>query len=310
MHLTSGQPSPIFILGLLPRSGTNHLWDLLGLHPGTELMHPVYEDHLVRWSPHLVHYAEDVSQRWSPEWEVPSEEAAELLRSLGDGVAAWITGQSQRHVVTKMPSMEHADRFFDIFRSGPLLVVVRDGRSLAESGVRTFGWTYERAFRAYAASAQTLLDLQATAQSDRLHTVRFEDLVEHPDSTVRRLCEHCELDPDDFPYDRIADLPVRGSSALAGDGGNVHWAPTDKPEGFAPVERWHDWSPHLHRRFAELAGEQQRALGYELLDPPGSDTVGQRVGDFRDVVLDSMWRDARQRLGRVRRAVPRALKGE
>ena len=301
---------PIFILGLLPRSGTNHLWDLLGLHPDTELMRPVYEDHLVRWTPHLAYYVEDVSRRWSPEWEVSGDEADELLRSLGDGVAAWISGDSDRRVVTKMPSVQNAQLFFDVFRSSPLVVVVRDGRSLAESGARTFGWTYERAFRSYAGSAQVLLDLQATAPSDRLHVVRFEDLVEHPEDTVRRVCEHCALDPDAFPYERIAELPVRGSSALAGGGGNVHWARTDKPEGFAPVERWHSWSPHLHRRFAQLAGEQQRALGYDLLDQPGSDTVAERLGDLRDGLLDSTWRDVRERLGRVRRAVPRAVKGE
>ena len=310
MNSMSSQPAPIFILGLLPRSGTNHLWDLLGLHPATELMHPVYEDHLVRWTPHLVHYVEDVSRRWSPEWEVPADEATELLSSLGDGVAAWITGGSSRHVVTKMPSVQNAHLFFRVFRSSPLVVVVRDGRSLAESGVRTFGWTYERAFRSYSMTAQVLLDLQATAPSERLHVVRFEDLVQHPDATVRSVCEHCALDPDLFPYERIADLPVRGSSALAGNGGDVHWARTDKPQGFAPVERWHTWSPHLHRRFAQLAGEQHQALGYDLLHAPGSDTIAERLGDFRDGLLDSTLRDVRERVGRVRKAVPRAVKGE
>ncbi len=155
-----------------------------------------------------------------------------------------------------------------------------------------------------------LLDLQATAPSGRLHVVRFEDLVERPEATVRSVCEHCSLDPDRFPYDRIDALPVRGSSALAGSGGDVHWARVDKPEDFAPVERWHSWSPHLHRRFAELAGEQHRALGYDLLEPTGTDTIGERVGDVRDRLLDSTFRDVRERLGRVRRAVPRAVKGE
>ena len=189
-------------------------------------------------------------------------------------------------------------------------MVVRDGRSLAESGVRTFGWSYERAFRSYATSAQVLLDLQSTAPSGRLHVVRFEDLVEQPEVTVRSVCAHCGLDPDSYPYQRIAELPVRGSSTLAGNGGNVHWERTDKPEGFAPVERWHTWSPHLHRRFAQLAGEQHRALGYDLLQVPGSDTVTERIGDVRDRLLDSTYRDVRERLGRLRKAVPRAVNGE
>lgn len=302
-------PQPIFVLGLLPRSGTNHLWDLLGLHPDTELMRPVFEDHLVRWTPHLVHYVEDVSRRWSPEWEVPPSESADLLRSLGDGVCAWITGGSQRHVVTKMPSVENIHLFFEVFGPRPAVVVVRDGRSLSESGVRTFGWTYERAFRAYAAAAQELLDLTATAPAGRAHIVRFEDLVQRPGDTIRRVCVHCGLDPDRFPYDRVEDVPVRGSSALAHSGGTVHWAPTDKPDDFAPVERWQSWSPRVHRRFARLAGPQQLALGYGLIPTSGRDTFTERVADVRDDLVDWRLRRGRQRLARLRRAVPRAVRG-
>lgn len=308
--MTTGQdrPPPIFILGLLPRSGTNHLWDLLGLHPDTELMRPVYEDHLVRWTPHLRHYVEDVSRRWTPEWEVGADETAELLLSLGDGVASWVTGGSQRHVVTKMPSVENAQLFFDVFRSSPLVVVVRDGRSLVESGVRTFGWPYDGGFRRWARAAQVALDLQASAPADRFRLVRYEDLVERPRETVRLVCETCGLNPDTYPYDRIDALPVRGSSTLASAGGDVHWQLTEKPADFAPVERWTSWSPHLHRRFERIAGDQQRALGYGLVASPGTDTARERLGDSRDRV-QAFYRESHDRLGRLRRAVVRAMNG-
>lgn len=308
MNPESGSPAPIFILGLLPRSGTNHLWDLLGLHPDTELMRPVYEDHLVRWTPHLRHYVEDVSRRWSPEWEVGEDEAAELLFALGDGVASWVTGGSQRRVVTKMPSVENAKLFFEVFRSSPLVVIVRDGRSLAESGARTFGWTYEHAFRRWAEGAQTVIDLQRTAPTDRFCLVRYEDLVERPRDTVRDVCEHSGLDPDTFPYDRIEELPVRGSSTLARQGGGVHWELTEKPADFAPVERWESWSPHLHRRFERLAGAQQRALSYGLVSPSGSDSARERFDDVQDHAR-AIYRETHEKLGRLRRAVLRAQNG-
>ena len=300
--------APIFVLGLLPRSGTNHLWDLLGLHPDTELMRPIYEDHLVRWTPHLRHFVEDVSRRWSPEWDVGGDETTEVLVALGEGVASWVTGASQRRVVTKMPSVENADLFFDVFRSSPLVIIARDGRSLSESGVRTFGWSYEQAFRRWARAAQVALDLQFTAPADRFVLVRYEDLVERPRETVRRVCEHCALDPETFPYERIDELPVRGSSALAAAGGEVHWQLTEKPEGFAPVERWENWSPHLHRRFERLAGAQQEALGYGLVSPSGSDTARERLGDLRDHG-GSVYRETHERLGRLRRSVLRAVNG-
>jgi hypothetical protein len=308
MSIDSARPAPIFILGVQPRSGTNFLWDLLGLHPDTELMRPVYEDHLVRWTPHLFHYVEDVARRWSPEWEVGDDEATELLLSLGDGLEAWVAGASCRRVVTKMPSVENAQHFFDVFRSSPLVVIVRDGRSLAESGVRTFGWTYEWAFRRWARATQVVLDLQLTAPPDRFCLVRYEDLVEHPRETVRLVCERCGLDPESFPYERIDELPVRGSSALAAAGGGVHWQPTEKPEGFAPIERWESWPPHLHRRFARVAGVQQRALGYGLLNPSGSDTTRERLTDLRDHA-HATYLKGHERLGRLRRAVLRTSKG-
>lgn len=150
---------PIFILGMLPRSGTNHLWDLLGLHPDTELSTPVYEDHLVRSASHLFHYVDDVSRQWTPEWNVPEATSHELLVAIGDGILRWLSADSDRRIVTKMPSVEGADRFADLFPESPLFVLVRDGRSLCESGVRTFGWSYERAFRRWRDAADVVIGL-------------------------------------------------------------------------------------------------------------------------------------------------------
>ena len=60
---------PIFIHGILPRSGTNFLWDLLLLHPdccrGRE---PVNEDLFLDQSDHLVAFSDAVRAIWDPRW--------------------------------------------------------------------------------------------------------------------------------------------------------------------------------------------------------------------------------------------------
>lgn len=301
---------PIFILGMLPRSGTNHLWDVLGLHPDVELSTPVYEDQLVRFSSHLFHYVDDVTRHWSPEWNVPADAADELAAALGRGLLGWLSGRSERRVVTKMPSVEGAGRFFELFPESPLLLLIRDGRSVAESGVNTFGWSYERAFRRWRTAADIVVDLLAdTANADRIELVRFEELVRRPADVVRSVCSTAGLDADAFPYDAIDSLPVRGSSTLSDDGRGVHWAPVAKSASFAPVERWESWPPYLHRRFADVAGPQQRALGYDLVDTASLAEPGlrERAALARDHVFDARYREMARRLGRVRRQARRAL---
>jgi hypothetical protein len=297
---------PIFILGMLQRTGTNHLWDLFGLHPDVELLKVVPEDHLVRWSPHLLAYVEDVTRCWSPEWEVPSEEAESLRRAVGRGVERWLADRSERRVVTKMPSVEQAEHFFELFDC-PVVLIVRDGRSVSESGVRSFGWSYERAFRRWNTAAEIVLDLQAR-HGDRndFSVVRYEDIIDKPAEVMRTLCLGTGLDPERYPFDQIESLPVRGSSTLRTEGGEeaIHWTPVERTQSFDPRERWRSWDPHTHRRFAAVAGASQTALGYELESAPGKDSTAESARDLLDQ-FDVRWREYRVKLGRARRAVKR-----
>ena len=41
--------------------------------------------------------------------------------------------------MTKSPSVAHLDRFFAFFPRARLLILVRDGRSVAQSAIDTFG---------------------------------------------------------------------------------------------------------------------------------------------------------------------------
>ncbi len=298
--------APIFILGMLQRTGTNHLWDLFGLHPDIEQLRPVFEDHLVRWTPHLVAYVDDVSRGWSPEWDVPDSERTDLKRSLGIGVQSWLAGHSTKRIVTKMPSVEQAINYLDFFPDSPLVLIIRDGRSVCESGVTSFGWSYERAFRRWRQSADIVLELQEQHRDNPLFSVvRYEDIVERPTEVMRRLCATSGLDVETFPFDQIEALPVRGSSSLATVGGSeIHWTPVERSETFDPRERWRSWDEHQHRRFAAVAGPAQEALGYSLEPVSGKDSLSQRASDLRDLA-DVRWRETRVKAGRAKRSVRR-----
>ena len=297
---------PIFILGMLQRTGTNHLWDLFGLHPDTELLRPVFEDHLVPWSPHLLAYVADVTRSWSSDWEVPPNEGVALRHALGDAIAGWVAGHAGQRVVTKMPTVEQATNFFALMPNCPLIVLVRDGRNVSESMVGTFNMSYERVFRRWSRAADVVLELErAHGNKPHFALVRYEDLVDNPAATMRRLCETTGLDPDRYPYEQITSVPVRGSSTLRKSGSDsVHWNPVDRPAGFDPHSRWQVWTDHEHRRFNAVAGAQQRALGYDCHHVGGRDTIVEHLAVARDRSY-AIYYDAKVWAGRARRSVKR-----
>ena len=61
---------PIFILGILMRTGTNFLYDLVRLHLDCDVPTPVPEDYLVHCADLLAEYVGSVAANWRPHWGV------------------------------------------------------------------------------------------------------------------------------------------------------------------------------------------------------------------------------------------------
>src|SRR5262245_57486813 len=160
--------SPIFILGITARSGTNFLFHLLCLHPDCDPGGPIWENYLLMHAGALVRYADAVYDSFNPEWRVDEIIGPRdvLLRHIGDGLIEYLnlqhdhrsatgamrandalTGGSVKRLVTKTPSVRHLTAFLKIFPHSPLLIIVRDGRAVVESGSRSFGWDREWAIR-------------------------------------------------------------------------------------------------------------------------------------------------------------------
>jgi protein-tyrosine sulfotransferase len=266
-----GHAQPIFIHGILPRSGTNFLWDLLLLHPDCSRgREPVNEDLFLDQSDHLVAFADAVHASWDRRWGTFGPDLPDrLLAGIGKGLLSFLCIDPDRRLVTKSPSVRHLDRFFAFFPEAHLLILVRDGRSVVQSAMDTFGWSFDRGCRAWAEGARTIGHFQQVESLRASHwrIVRYEDLVDDPDGQLRAIFGFVGLDPARYDFEAARNLPVRGSSAFGREKGQVHWATVAKSEDFAPKDRWRSWSARRLERFEWLAGAELASFGYATAPP-------------------------------------------
>jgi protein-tyrosine sulfotransferase len=267
---TAHSAEPVFIHGILPRSGTNFLWDLLLLHRDlSRSRDPVNEDLFLDHSDHLVSFVDAVHAAWDPRWGTFEPDLRDRLYSgIGDGLVAFLWSDRSRRLVTKSPSVRHLDRFFAFFPGAQLLILVRDGRAVVQSAVDTFGWDFDRACRAWAEAARTIQRFQhqhsQSTCAARWRLVRYEDLVDGTVTQLRGIFEFLGLDPNQYDFDAARNLPVRGSSSYGRHDGKVHWNAVPKGASFTPNERWRSWSAARIERFDWLAGEELVGFGYAV----------------------------------------------
>jgi hypothetical protein len=307
----SKKVTPIFLLGILERSGTNYVYDLIRAHPDVGVRRPIWEDKLLRQARFLQQYADTVAATWDPVWNVPPEERDKLLRALGTGLAGFVTDGAERsHVIVKTPSVENLPLFFDLLPDAALLVLVRDGRSVTESGVRSFGWSYPVTMKQWADAARTILDADQALRGSgrRYRLVRYEQVLANPQHELRKILETCGLKTDRYDFAAAENVPVRGSSTVRPDAaGPVDWDQVERPADFNPVNRFADWDEALRYLYAELAGEVHRHLGYPLDPlPPMSPAVRAHMLRYRAELAAKTGQRSVQRLTvRARRAAAR-----
>jgi len=275
---------PIFIAGILPRSGTNFLYQLLSLHPDCQVGGVIWEDFLLAHADLLVRYAETVHERWDLTWAVQDrigQPVRALCRSLGkglisflqlqvcDGAQAQVSGgsvvSSSKRLLTKTPSVNNLRHFSKIFPDAHLIIVIRDGRALVESGVRSFDWDYDQATRKWAEAARTIIQFDKDPSSGdcKYLITRFEDLVHHTEAELRRIFSFLSLDPNKYDFGAAASSPVIGSCESRQNGEReIHWDPIPRTQDFDPVNRASKWGQRMHERFNWIAGDDLAQLGY------------------------------------------------
>jgi hypothetical protein len=258
---------PIFIHAPLPRCGTNFLWDLLCLHPECAAgRSPIWEDNLLGSAGHLRAFADASVASWDPVWGPSDHLKEDLMHRLGDALVAFLTIDAGRRLVTKNPNQQNLEMFFDLFRDAQLLVLIRDGRAVAESGRKTFHWSLEWAARQWSKELTKLEALlaQHAYRADRFKVLRYEDLTNDTVATLKETLEFLNLNQEHFAFDAALDLPVRGSSSFRGGREEVHWGPVAKTPDFERRPSWEAWDVQTLAGFEDVAGEALQRWGYDL----------------------------------------------
>jgi hypothetical protein len=254
----------LMIHGIMKRTGTVYVGELLRLHP------ELYAFPHNIWELPLLQMYRDVDKLQGEFLNIYEENQGKVDEGafpvlLGAGMMAHLHAGTPagKRVLMKEPSVQHLYAFPHMFPNEHLLVLVRDGRDVVESTVRT--WPQIRfsfACLRWRRAAELVMHCDREfGGREGYWLARFEDAVSDPAGFVRGACAHFDLDEACFPFEKIPSLQVRGSSALK-EKGRVSWDP-QKPKGeFKPVGRWRSWPAHRRWLFKLIAGKALVGLGY------------------------------------------------
>jgi hypothetical protein len=288
-HNESLRHEPIILLSACPRSGSNYLENLLSLHPQCRKSR-VPEDFFLANSETLLNFCRSVADSWDDWWLQRLGGPTRLAMHIGTALLRFADPGPEEggpvgdfRLMLRSPTTEGIAAATTLFPDARVVVLVRDGPATVESGRRSFGWPYEEAMQAWRQSVRRILTFLASADGPRCQLIRFEDLTADPAREVARVIAFLGLDPALYPFDRVDEIPVFGSSSFGRtEGEGVHWRPVPKDPSFDPLARAQSWRAHRLARFAWLAGAEQRKLGY-LVHPLSP------MGRVWNVVLDGMY---------------------
>jgi hypothetical protein len=285
----SQQHKPIILLSACPRSGSNYLENLLSLHPQCRKS-KIPEDFFLANSETLLNFCRSVADSWDDWWVQRLGGPSRLAMHIGTALLRFADPGPEEEgpvsdfrLMLRSPTTEGIAATTTLFPDARVLVLVRDGPPTVESGRRSFGWPYEEAMLAWRQSVRRVLSFLASADGPRCQLIRFEDLTADPAREIARVIAFLGLDPALYPFNRVDEIPVFGSSSFGRtEGEGVHWRPVPKDSSFDPLARAQSWPAHRLARFAWLAGAEQRKLGYRVhpLSP---------MGRVWSVVLDGIY---------------------
>lgn len=275
-----------FILGIMPRSGTNFLLRLLTLHPACVDPGRIGEDFFVHNSDLLVRYVNEIYKIWRS-WTAKKDILPPdvLLSYFGDALTRFLNFQfackstkaagsdqgyspsgQARFLVVKTPSVRCLLNFFRIFPAAHLVILIRDGRAVVESGVRSFDWDYEKAMKDWAIAARTITQFKANMQNTnhKFLIVKYEDLCSNMKGELCRIFQFLCLESEVYDFDGAKSLSITGSSETwrKGKTDKINWKPAEKTSDFNPLARFSHWNKKKHERFNWIAGDSLSVLGY------------------------------------------------
>ena len=211
----------------------------------------------------LKQYINHTSKSWDKEIYGSEQYQRLLFRSLGDGILSFLREQIEddKQLLCKTPRANNIDNFSLLFPQAKLLVLIRDGRDVVASAVKTWPdrfFAFERSALTWARGARLMQNFMDSKDKElrgkSWELVRYEDLVQCPENVMRKILLFLGIDANKFDFERMKNLGLRGSSVHHGEMDTVHWEPVEKPKNFQPIGRWKSWNPRRKTIFKVIAG--------------------------------------------------------
>jgi protein-tyrosine sulfotransferase len=254
----------VMIHGIMPRSGTVYVGELLRRHPALYAYpHQLWEVPALQLTGDVHRLQDKFLLGYKPNaGKLGGEDFVALF---GAAILAYLHEPvpAEQRLLIKMPSVQYLSHFFAMFPHENLLILTRDGRDLVHSTLRT--WPHLNLVQVclrWDRSAKIVLSTMKCLSETRCDghwMVRYEDALRQPDEFVREACQRFDLDVNRYPFEMIDSIKVIGSSKLEK---NVGWRFIKRPKNFAPVDYWKEWSALRKIIFKAIAGRSLIELGY------------------------------------------------
>ncbi len=230
--------APIFIHGILRRSGTNLLNKMILLDPDChQPSSSVREDWFLPNSPLIYEYADHLFKIWSnPKWGGEPFSRSVFFETMGNGLVEYLKypsrHQDQKRLVSKTPCVTNLINADDLFPQVKHVIIVRDPLDVAASAYNTWKVPVARTLREW---SQACKEIDRYCQHTRTdHTLlRYEDLLNEPMIVFQDLIDHLGLTMNEDIWEKIKEMPLYGSS----DGG-ANWTVTPKTDTFRSTNKW------------------------------------------------------------------------
>jgi hypothetical protein len=173
--------------------------------------------------------------------------------SVGAGLAALDLSRSGgRRWVEQTPSYSTvATALASMFPQAQFLHIIRDGRQVADSMRRMWGWSVTRAAREWREHVECVVRLERS-QPGRVHRLHYEGLVSAPAEALERVFDFLGLSTSDAAARFVRQPPINVS-------------PGTEREGHADklMPRWQAWSTEEQSAWLDEAGALLAELGYD-----------------------------------------------
>jgi protein-tyrosine sulfotransferase len=261
-----GRKPAIIIHGMMQRSGTVYIGELLRLHPDIYAYpNEIWEVPFLRFLHNLVDFQHNFF-KFYPQ-NIGKIGDNDFLPLFGSAFIDYLYSlvPEGKQMLLKAPGVQYLNYFFIVFPYESLLLLLRDGRDVVSSTIKT--WPHRKFTDVclewnYSARMVLSFDAHYRNRTNQYLLVKYEEVVENPFDFVKKACDRFGLDHSKFPFEKIEDLPIRGSSSIKQQG-ETTWDPIDKPKNFKPIGSWHKWSIYEKQTFKEIAGRTLIDAGYD-----------------------------------------------